>query len=80
MDPELWYLATLANYQQGGRRWKRWNKTMKGLILSGRRVAPGAEPVPVDLSLLPEGSVAGTAYMTLSVEVYFRYARIIGAR
>jgi len=80
MDPELWYLASVANYQLGGRQWKRWNKTMKGLLLSGKRVAPSAGPAPVDSSLLPEGSVAGAAYMILAVEVYFRYARIIGVR
>ena len=80
MDPELWYLASLANYQLGGRHWKRWNKSMGVLLLRGQRVSPGAGPVPVDSALLPEGSVAGTACTILSVEIYFRYSRIIGAR
>lgn len=80
MDPELWYLVSLANYQSGGRHWKRWNKTMRVLLLGGKRVSPDAGPVPVDSTLLPEGSVAGTACTILSLEIYFRYARIIGAR
>lgn len=79
MDPELWFLASLAAYRLGGEPWKRWNKTLKGLLVDKNRVIHDAV-TPVDPELLAEGSVAGVACATLSVEIYFRYARIVGAR
>jgi len=79
MDPELWFLTSLATYQLGGEHWKRWNKTLKGLLVDKNRVAHDAV-TPVDPELLAEGSVAGIAYSTLSIEIYFRYSRIVGAR
>jgi len=80
MDPELTCVTTLAAVQIGGRTWSRWHKSLKPHLVGHVETLTAAGPVPVDPELVPEGSVAGTAYALLTLTAYYRYSRIIGAR
>jgi hypothetical protein len=81
-DMYYWYYGTYAMFQLGGRDWAAWNRTMDAAIVRTQREdghARGSwDPVG------PWGHVGGrvyaTALMTLSLEVYYRYARVLGAR
>ena len=82
LDPDFLHFATYALYQTGGPRWQQWNTALKNLVLSTARtegsalgswdpVGPGAEE---------GGRVYTTAVHVLCLEVYFRYASVLGAR
>ncbi len=81
-DMYYWYYGTYAMYQLGGAHWKAWSRAMKPAIVATQRTDGDArgswDPVG------PWGSVGGrvysTALMTLSLEVYYRYARVLGTR
>ena len=81
-DMYYWYYGTYAMYQLGGARWRAWEKAMEpSMIRTQRRegdVRGSWDPVG------PWGHVGGrvysTALMTLSMEVYYRYARLTGTR
>ena len=76
-DPERVYVQSIVAYQSGGELWKRWQKTMKKTSVDmGKRET---QRLIVDADL-PGGSLAGYAYSALTLEIYFRYARVIGAR
>jgi len=82
-DMYYWYYGSYAMYQMGGSRWwAPWNKAMKQAVVDSQRadgdLTGSWDPVG------PWGSIGGrvysTALMVLSLEVYYRYARILGAR
>lgn len=79
LDLELYYLTSLALYQMGGRHWRDWSRGMKKTVL--RRVGEGVDPPrPSQQDGVGGGAVADAALWALSLETYFRYARMIGAR
>jgi len=70
-----WYYGTLAMFQMGGDRWKKWNTALKPSLLNNQRRG-GDE----DGSWDPEsgwaptgGRVYTTALGALTLEVYYRY-------
>ncbi len=77
VDPESYYFSTLIAYRSGGQLWKDWSagklwrKHLAHLRDEQRMVADAS---------LPGGAVAAHAYMTLTLEVYLRYALVVGAR
>ena len=81
-DMYYWYYGTYAMYQMGGSHWKAWEKAMRPAILDNQR-KDGDEKGSWD-AVGPWGYVGGrvysTALMTLCIEVYFRYAQVLGAR
>ncbi len=68
-----WYYGCLAMYQQQGPMWTEWNDAVKPLLLDLQaKSGPNAgtwEPGAWRQS----GRVVGTAFATLSLEVYYRY-------
>ena len=69
-------------FQMGGQRWKAWNAAMKPAVLDWQRekgTLRGSWDAdgPLDET---RGRVYRTALMTLCLEVYFRYAQVLGAR
>jgi hypothetical protein len=79
LDPEERMLVAYASYQAGGETWKRAQREMKTEVLAfqqrGTDEDPGGFP--------PEqgfGAERATAFGALTLEVYYRYARILGAR
>ena len=81
-DMYYWYYGTYAMFQMGGSHWKAWNTAMKKAVLESQR-KDGDEKGswdPVGPWGYTGGRVYATASMTLCLEVYFRYAKVLGAR
>ena len=81
-DPEGVYLTTLVAYQTGGKAWKTWNSKLEPLLAASGHLdhrGPDRE-LACDPELTRGGSIAYTSLSLLTLEMYFRYARIIGAR
>jgi hypothetical protein len=82
-DMYYWYYGSYAMYQMGGEKhWEVWNKAMKKAVLESQRkdgdLLGSWDPVgPWGFS---GGRVYSTAAMVLCLEVYFRYAKVLGAR
>jgi hypothetical protein len=81
-DDLAWYFGTLAAFQVGGPLWSNWNRALKegfrsaqvqdkGSELHGSWGLPGADEAD---------RVLTTSLRTQSLEVYYRYARVLGAR
>ncbi len=81
-DMYYWYYGTYAMFQMGGSHWKKWNTAMKESVLQNQRDAGDEKGSwdPVGPWGYSGGRVYSTALMALSIEVYFRYAKVFGAR
>lgn len=81
-DMYYWYYATYAMFQMGGKHWDSWKKAMEPAVVGSQR-KDGDEKGswdPVGPWGYQGGRVYSTALMTLCLEVYFRYAKVLGAR
>ncbi|MBL4846331.1 MAG: hypothetical protein JKY65_12455 [Planctomycetes bacterium] len=73
-----WYYGTNAMFQNGGNKWKEWNKDMQAALLPNQCVGgpeDGSWP-PVGEWSLAGGRVYATAMNALTLETYYRYARV----
>ena len=81
-DMYYWYYGSYAMFQMGGNYWNKWNKSMKSAVLDSQR-KDGANKGSWDPKG-PWGFSGGRVYSTalgvLCLEVYFRYAKVIGGR
>ncbi len=71
------YYNTLSMFQLGGERWKTWNGKVRDLLVNSQVKSEDCK----DGSWGPEGGFGvgrtlSTAYNTLSLEVYYRYAQV----
>jgi hypothetical protein len=83
VDFYYWYYGTLAMYQVGGVRWDRWNEAIRTAIIDHQRLDGGCEHGswdPIDPWSASGGRVYATALNCLSMEVYYRYPRVFGAK
>jgi len=81
-DMYYWYYGTYAMFQMGGDAWKKWNLSMKPAVLESQRHDGSSKGSwdPVGPWGYSGGRVYSTALMVLCLEVYFRYAQVLGAR
>ncbi len=81
-DMYYWYYGSYALYQVGGSRWKKWNKALKGAVIDSQRKDGSHEGSwdPVGPWGHAGGRVYSTATMVLTMEVYYRYSRLLGSR
>jgi hypothetical protein len=74
-----WYNGALAMYHAGGLPWKRWNAVVRERLVAmqqgGSACSRGSWPCPGAYSR-EGGRVYTTALAVLTLEVYYRYARI----
>ena len=72
-----WYFGTYLFFQYGGTPWKRWNRAVKDVLLKNQRRmgCPDGSWDPVGKWGKFYGRVGTTALGTLTLEIYYRYAR-----
>jgi hypothetical protein len=82
-DMYYWYYGSYAMFQMGGAKyWEPWNKALKKAVLDSQR-HDGDEKGswdPKDAWGFSGGRIYSTALMVLCLEVYYRYAQVLGAR
>jgi hypothetical protein len=81
-DKYYWYYGSYAMFQYGGAHWRDWERAMEQAILPHQRddgcFKGSWDPNgPWGFS---GGRVYSTALMVLNLEVFYRYARLAGAR
>jgi len=81
-DMYYWYYGSYAMFQMGGTHWKKWKKAMEKAVLNSQRKDGDYKGSwdPVGPWGYSGGRVYSTALLVLCLEVYFRYARVLGAR
>ena len=88
IDYYFWYYASLALFQfdgPSGAKWRAWNEDMKSaLVPHQNKLASGCRTGswdPDDLWARHSGGrIYSTAINALTLEVYYRYANVFGAR
>ncbi len=84
IDHYYWYYGTLAMFQVGGEPWKRWNEAMKSAVLGSQNGDAADDRLgswDPDDPWGPEGGrVYSTAVNTMSLQIYYRYGRLLGMR
>jgi len=79
IDMYYWYYGSLAMFQLGSHYWKTWNEGMKTALVPTQRLS-GCELGswdPVGVWGKSGGRVYSTAINVLSLEIYYRYSRIL---
>lgn len=79
IDMEYWRFGTLALYHAGGADWRAWSGAMKAAIVD-RQQAAGSRAGSWDPVGVEGGRVEATALLAMSLEAYYRYAGVLGAR
>jgi hypothetical protein len=83
IDFYYWYYGSLAMFQVGGERWKKWNESMKSALLAHQRLEKERDEYgswdPLDPWSGEGGRVYSTALNCLTMEVYYRYP-VLGVR
>jgi hypothetical protein len=88
VDFYYWYYASLALFQYDGPKgafWRKWNEPMKNAILPAQKTgAAGCENGSWDPAADRWGFEGGRVYAAaincLTLEVYYRYAHVFGAK
>ena len=71
-----WYHTMLAMYQAGGREWARFNPVLRDYIIKQQKLegCQAGSWDPIDSWGAQGGRIYSTAFGTLALEVYYRYA------
>ncbi|MGB0953788.1 MAG: prenyltransferase/squalene oxidase repeat-containing protein [Planctomycetota bacterium] len=85
IDMYYWYYGTYALNQWGGSHWKSWKKAIEHALIPNQRLEDKEDNFygswdPVGPWGQEGGRVYSTAIGTLILEVYYRYAHVLGAR
>jgi hypothetical protein len=82
IDMYYWYYGSLAMHQLGGSFWKAWNPAMKAALVPTQRRKGCLDGSwdPVGAWGQAGGRVYATAINALTLEVYYRYARVLGKK
>ncbi len=85
MNSYYTYYNTMGMFQVGGPRWKKWNDTVKDILVNAQRKGEGCFDGSwnwSDAKAWPgsdTGRILSTCYAILSLEVYYRQAKLDGS-
>ncbi len=83
IDYYYWYYGSYSMFQMAGQDWDKWQVKMLDAVVKTQR-QDGCETGSWDPQFDPWGHRGGrvysTAIMTLCLEVYYRYDKVLGAR
>ena len=73
------YYAFLTIFQQGGKHWKAWNEPVSKIIVAAQRMDGDFKGSWNKTGNYPDsgGRVMYTAFLCLSLEIYYRYASVM---
>jgi len=82
IDHYYWYYATYALFQMGGRHWTDWQKKLNGAVVKQQRTDKSKKNLygswdPVGAWGEDGGRVYSTAILTLTLEAFYRYTKLI---
>jgi hypothetical protein len=84
IDHYYWYYATYALFQMGGRHWTEWQKKLESAVVKNQQLSkePGKKNLygswdPTCAWGEDGGRVYSTAILTLTLEAYYRYSRLV---
>jgi hypothetical protein len=79
IDEYAWFLGSLAIYQIGGRHWQEWSRHIEAAVVEPQRqdgnFAGSWDPIGVWGEV--GGRVFSTAMLTLTLQSYYRYTRLV---
>ncbi len=79
IDMDAWWWGTLALSEAGGDPWTAWSARLKTAIVD-RQQSIGSRAGSWDPLGVEGGRIHATALMTMNLEIYYRYANVLGAR
>ena len=82
IDHYYWYYATYALFQMGGRHWTEWQKKLEPAVLKNQHRDRNKKNLygswdPIGVWGEDGGRVYSTATLTLTLEAYYRYSRLV---
>ncbi len=79
IDHYYWYYATYALYQMGRKHWREWAKHLTGAVAKTQRLDGNFEGSwdPAGAWGEDGGRVYSTAALVLTLQAYYRYARVL---
>jgi hypothetical protein len=82
VDHYYWYFGTYAMYQVGGQSWAQWSKAIQDAVIPTQRADGNFKGSwdSDDAWGKDGGRVYSTAILVLTLESYYRYARVQGGR
>jgi len=82
IDHYYWYYATYALFQYGGSHWTDWQKKLETAVVKNQHRDKGKKNLigswdPIGAWGEDGGRVYSTAILTLTLEAYYRYSRLV---
>ncbi len=82
IDHYYWYYATYALFQYGGRHWSDWQKKLETAVVKNQHRDAAKKNLygswdPVGAWGEDGGRVYSTAILTLTLEAYYRYSKLV---
>ena len=82
IDHYYWYYATYALFQYGGSHWKDWQKKLESAVVKNQHMEKAQKNLigswdPIGAWGEDGGRVYSTAILTLTLEAYYRYSRLV---
>ena len=82
IDHYYWYYATYALFQYGGDHWKQWQKKLETAVVKNQHRDGSKKNLvgswdPIGAWGEDGGRVYSTAILTLTLEAYYRYSRLV---
>ncbi|MFT4512191.1 MAG: hypothetical protein ACI89X_001295 [Planctomycetota bacterium] len=82
IDHYYWYYATYALFQYGGQHWKEWQKKLETAVVKNQHRDGAKKNLvgswdPIGAWGEDGGRVYSTAILTLTLEAYYRYSRLV---